>query len=830
MSSEQMSMYLSACHIRTRSDEKSPANYLQDLRTNRPNRPIGARPPPSSFRSVRHSVSNIEMSSSNLSNESRSLRSTTPDLMDESDGRASPHLSSSNIQRKLSATSHRSLLGRPIVREPEAVKEDEDLEYQETAGARWMERQEARSLRIALEEMDLKKEEEEKKLFEAARAEASELVWKHQNGETAAFRNPDWSAASINAGAENAATKKESFTSHLKKGSHARNLSKEAREGFVMRKLRSGSRSVSGSSAGSSGSGSRVVSDGSVKSLNSIEESQETGRRKTSVQFAVPVEHPTRDISPPAEPKSKSEVQIDEKSAQKPSGVLNSVHFRNPFARARISRASLGSLSRPSSCPPTESNRIHKVEIQRNAPSQSRNPLYTTNQDSQSSVDLSDGSNEKDSVRLKDGKEIRSDDIRKATSMSLKDRSPKLPTPSMVSDSPGRPIVSFDRDWKPKETKMEECQSTVALGQQEPAKPYRSVLKNDRSRSSLPAITQSYSASTQESSTTSSLKRDTTQPSPLPKAPVPNSRGESLQQSKPVIPTICFPDDEPIRPVARSSTLPIINVSSSSESVTPRGNPPIPIINVSSDSQPRPPIPIINFPDDSPPKRQSTSPMPPIPTINFPDDPPTDSPRNANIPTISVRPPSISISSAPTPPTISINGAPTINVSPGTSDSSRRRPLPSPGSKSRPAPPPSHVANRLLGRGSATVLCHTCAFPIAGRIVTAAGARFHPECFRCYHCSEALECVAFYPEPEAVRAERVERIQRRMNGEDIEGAEQDGDEGMRFYCHLDFHEFFSPRCKSCKTPIEGDVVVACGAEWHAGHFFCAQCGDVSLFS
>jgi hypothetical protein len=35
----------------------------------------------------------------------------------------------------------------------------------------------------------------------------------------------------------------------------------------------------------------------------------------------------------------------------------------------------------------------------------------------------------------------------------------------------------------------------------------------------------------------------------------------------------------------------------------------------------------------------------------------------------------------------------------------------------------------------------------------------------------------------------------------------------------------SPRCKSCKTPIEGEVIVACGAEWHAGHFFCAQCGD-----
>jgi hypothetical protein len=71
-----------------------------------------------------------------------------------------------------------------------------------------------------------------------------------------------------------------------------------------------------------------------------------------------------------------------------------------------------------------------------------------------------------------------------------------------------------------------------------------------------------------------------------------------------------------------------------------------------------------------------------------------------------------------------------------------------------------------------------------------------------------------------------------MNGEEVEEQEgcteeYDGDESLRFYCHLDFHEFFSPRCKSCKTPIEGEVIVACGAEWHSGHFFCAQCGDVS---
>jgi predicted RNA-binding Zn-ribbon protein involved in translation (DUF1610 family) len=94
--------------------------------------------------------------------------------------------------------------------------------------------------------------------------------------------------------------------------------------------------------------------------------------------------------------------------------------------------------------------------------------------------------------------------------------------------------------------------------------------------------------------------------------------------------------------------------------------------------------------------------------------------------------------------------------------------------------------------------------------------------------------VAFYPEPETYRLDRVNRIRDRMAGHYVDegrpgcAAEDDGDESLRFYCHLDYHEFFSPRCKSCKTPIEGEVIVACGAEWHAGHFFCAQCGDVSI--
>jgi LIM domain len=118
--------------------------------------------------------------------------------------------------------------------------------------------------------------------------------------------------------------------------------------------------------------------------------------------------------------------------------------------------------------------------------------------------------------------------------------------------------------------------------------------------------------------------------------------------------------------------------------------------------------------------------------------------------------------------------------------------------------------------GVPTARCESCSHGISGKIVTAGGCRFHPECFICFHCQTPLECVAFYEEPEASRNER------------LADAPSDEDRVPRFYCHLDFHELFSPRCKSCKTPIEGEVVVACGAEWHVGHFFCAECGDVRM--
>lgn len=598
----------------------------------------------------------------------------------------------------------------------EEKEEDEPEPYipYEERGTRWMEKQEVRSVSQALRDMDLKDDE---KLFKAAQAEATELVWRHQNPD-APYCNPDGPY---------------DYHAHLRKGSHARSIS-WMRDLSMSKRRRDGSssRSVSNGSKSSGTNSSRIPSDSSVKAppspITPVEDCFGDELRdptKNVVHFApspdkiAAKKEAKRKVTPPQDEGSDSEPDIKISNLAIAARMMSNaapIHFRNPFARAKQAK---GPLQRMDSAPVTGLGKFDKVEIQRNPPTQSRNPAYITN-DGRPSTDVVP---EEEGIKMKDGMEVRSDDIRKATSMSLRDRSPKLPTPSMVSDNPGRPIVSFDRDWKPKEVQLQAVQS--------------------------------------------SLER-TPSPLDLPDPIMKRSQTEPMSTTYPgssAVPTIAI--DEP---TARSSTVPAIHVDN---------KPLVPTIAVNG----APPI--------------SVNP-PPIPTIAVNDTP-----------TISVSAPVICINDVPS---VSVNDTPSISIS--GPDSASTRPLPTPSTKQH-----NHITRTSIpptARGSGA-LCATCALPIAGRIVTAAGSRFHPSCFRCHTCSEALECVAFYPEPPGPREARL----LNPNPHDL----ADSDPSPRFYCHLCYHESFSPRCKSCKTPIEGNVVVACGAEWHEGHFFCAECGD-----
>lgn len=634
------------------------ANYLKDLRTSRPSRPNGSRPFPSrSTTSVSKATEEPHpRAASALS--MNEWRDTPLNELHNTDPYPRSASAMSN-SRRTSDASRGSSVGRPLVQQPSSYSVRTDLAagtrattqngpvspsvvYRES-GSRWMERQEARSLRDALQEMDL---QEEERLHVAAQDEATKLVMEHQYPNSAfknphaAYRNPDLSGTNR-------------FRQHLEKGSHAKSQSMGGQIELPNRHRTS----LSGSDS----------QEEEARSPDSTNDSLTKGstRKKGRVNFALPAE-----IGPsgPREAVARTRTVSNESS----KGI-----FRNPedsiYEEPEDSSAqTLGQESstnqrsalkvKPRNSLPQTSNatsRIRnspfdrkqfKVDIHKNPPTQTRNPLYTTNTPAQPALEPK----EDEEIPTKNGREIRGDDIRAATSMKLKDRSAKLPMPTAVSDRPGQPIVSFDPAWQ----SQEETSESAFDG------------------------------------------------------------------------------------------LPTVNIVDASAS---------------------------------------------IPTINFPDEP------KEEVPSIAV-------------------SAPKVSTVASESVASRRRKFDNP----RGMEPASQGKwySPFTRAGVPTATCMNCTLPIEGRVVTAAGARFHPECFSCHHCGTGLECVAFYQEPEVKREERVSQ------------AAPDDDEArvLRFYCHLDFHELFSPRCKSCKTPIEGEVVVACGAEWHVGHFFCAECGDVRFNS
>ena len=623
-------------------------------------------------------------------------------------------------------------------------------------GTRWMEKQENRSLRKALEDMDIESEE---KIYTAARDQAAELVWQHRHPEAAKLRasapypSPDFPT---------------DYRSHLRKGSYSRSIShdilplvssrsssgendkstlehvsvssiskrvsvssmsKAGGEG-VPRKVSPPSGLVSSKKRTPSGKSFGGLAEAVANDIAKAQRRTSSGAKRILSGEKKMFMHPNDRIwEDPEEsvPASKPPL-MDGPALTPPPAQCVSVR-KNPFARVRMQTEK---LERTRSEPMVSLAARHSVEIQKNQPSQSRNPGYTSNGLS-SSTGVASGSRASDDVSPKatpperDGREIRDNDIRAATSKSRKDYSPKLPRPTIVSDKPGRPIVSFKRDWKSSEIVMQAHQA--------PELP-----QHDAQQASAPSRASS-----------------SAQPSGNRKPPSTDSpRGTDCEFRQSNIPTINLPDAG-------------------------------------------------------------------VPTIVLPEEPPSVRPTPASpmVPTIATKPPSINIST-------------TDELSPDTKPVGAR-------------PLPHHTASSPLPRSTPHItpvprhtgtLCAQCALPIAGRILSAAGQRFHPACFVCHSCHTNLELVAFYPEPDAQRVERLDRIAARRDGVAPPDSDasmthdrrlrqefDDGDEALRFYCHLDFHELFSPRCKSCKTPIEGEVIMACGAEYHVGHFFCAQCGD-----
>jgi hypothetical protein len=666
------------------------ASYLANLRNNRVARPGGARPLP---QDSRQQISRQSMDRTGLS-------PAVPPKEPAKSVPAPPVSVETNIAASVSSRySYVTDSARDYYPETPTVplKPSEvvpSATYIER-GQRWMEKEDVVYLRQAMEDMDVKdqgdrnQDNEDASLYKAALDEAAELVWQHQHGQPPKKADAPYR-----------------YKPHLRRNSyaHARTASvgSYGSEIGASGLARNTSRSVSGSSTSS---GSRRVSEMSHRSLAA---SPDDDTRPSEPQTTRAMAQPTKSY------KGIVSCPVPTQGSRRRSSMKRNVsgEIDHPFSgdqiweepesntpdRKPMAPTSTGAiraledkarspLNRPQS--PSSFQALPKlrstVEIHQNEPTQTRNPQYRVNR-------LSNTAPAEQSLPKTTGKEVRSDDIRQATSMRIGNRSGKLPQPSAVSDSPGRPIVSFDPRWKASEESVSGMQG-------------------------------------------------------------PSRRGSANPQPNP---TILLPGDDA---EISSKSVPV----QSPGQTRARNGPAMPSISI----DPCPPIPMIVTPDDDILSQKS-------------------------------------------------------------------RPLPQPSSASRK----SQSARRPRAHWSpapgvrATAACHECGFPIEGRFVGLAGTaeRFHPQCFTCYSCGTSLEALEISPEPETYRNERLDRISRRQAGEVVDGepgktAADDGDERLRFFCHLDWHELFAPKCKHCKTPIIGEHVAALGEHWHYGHFFCAECGD-----
>ncbi|KAI0828390.1 hypothetical protein F5Y06DRAFT_283262 [Hypoxylon sp. FL0890] len=773
------------------------AAYLANLRENRVTRPGGARPQPPSSKPRRNSTERLATGRPSLGSVSVRSEAASNHQRTNSDA-ARPRGSrlsfapsiASRASRYSTAYSTTSSMGRDYYPEnPSAVSPLKPGEVVPSAtyierGQRWMEKEEAVSIREAMEAMDAmnvkdevkdedkdkkadgEQDEEETRIYNAALDEAAELVWQHQHG----VKPPEPGAPYR-------------YKPHLRKNSYAH--ARTASAGLYGDEIgatglaRDSVRSFSGSSSASEREPSpgsprtsmedqRTYSMGSTKSksygtMRGAPRSSSGSRRLSSLKRNISgeVEKPfsgdqiweePEGTTPERNPRQPQLPQNSQPLGLKSRGIPNKVQFA-PTAS--------DSTSPLPSVPVKPANRF---EIHKNPPSQSRNPAYTTNSPSNSPR------TSQDSIPTKNGMEIRGEDIKQATSMRLKDRSPKLPIPSAVSDSPGRPIVSFDKNWKPPEEEATDSKLEES--------PTKSPTK--------PNSTSSTTTGTSAGGKSTSFRRFG------PFGVVGKERPGS-QTPQPPVPTVAVTPDPP----ANSKPSPI-----PSSSRTSAGAPPVPSIHVDGVDD-SPSVPAIAISGDTPA----------VPMIVLPDDDSSGGSSKSN-------------SKAPSIPTI---------VTPDDNRKPSARPLPDPKAlnNTRRERPRSHwsPAPGAIGRRP-TATCHECGLPIEGRVVALAGGseRFHPQCFRCYACGTALEALEISPEPDSFRSERLDRIRRRAAGEILDEEPgktmaEDGDERLRFYCHLDWHELFAPRCKHCKTPILGEHVVALGAHWHYGHFFCAECGD-----
>ncbi|KAL8771153.1 MAG: hypothetical protein Q9209_003324 [Squamulea sp. 1 TL-2023] len=482
--------------------------YLNELRSNQPTRPSGARPPPN-HRPVSDAAALDKPSRTSSATSFRpplSLRQTSPTRILEQERCSST--SSHRQNASYSSTSDIAHQSQPVVgldltgaktgSVAQAYQPGAEVRgtsstscttsgmYRER-GERLVEKEEARMLREALEIVD---QQEEARLRSTAQLEASELIWEHQNPETTQNANVPY------------LYKDALRTSHVRSRSDVPVTSSPKPEEGQGEARRSASeysdergRSIQTSKIlvpdkdrdVSLTSQTKVIEpvQGDPKTVNHSEKPQsqvsqshilwDSPQKKAymNLSFSLPQikisGHRRSSGSKTRTPSDSLFSNPNDKIYEEPEETIhetrqsvpeaNAAPF-NPTIRNRAART-IGQPHFQSMTAPSEGiEKCSCTEVYRNPPSQSKNPSYLQNGPSQRTpYSASDHDSSPTQPGTPDVLEVRSDDIRAATSMRLKDRSPKLPSPTVVSNTKGRPIVSFDSNWTPSKTDIERQES-----------------------------------------------------------------------------------------------------------------------------------------------------------------------------------------------------------------------------------------------------------------------------------------------------------------------------------------------------------------------------------
>lgn len=686
------------------------AAYLSNLRNNRPSRPTGSRPLPSRPSSLTQYDAPIPRAASTL------------DLRN-SHGRASPSLADCGAGA-----------------------------YQESH-RRTAEMNEAHDLRTRLAKLD---QVDEERLYSAAKSEAADLVWQHQNPKqadaekAAPYVNPDLNKYGSLTSIRRTAGKSEGGT-HLQSRSSSNGSDKsekvrKPRLPWLTRKPKASMKSGDDCDL-------RPDSDSAPRSVTFRKASRDFNAKRTISRgssrgvFSNPEDEIYEEVggNPPETATAEIQLPLQE---QRGNMLLRG---------ARPLPEKLRAVPQSDSDKPLPWKPVH-------VQSEDASPVILQVESDNAVPD----DEEHNSESHLGGIEIRSEEIRAATSMRRSDRSSKLPTPTAVSDRPGRPIVSFDPAWKPITDPTEDDKDEKLPGRHDRSMAYPVAPVPD-----VPQITiMEEFGGTQDQAKPQPSVRDSFMSRPAsistPIISIEGSCGAAADPKPPPLPRIQLLANEPSIPAICTDAPPTINIDFSEP-----------------DSRPLP-LPAV--------KRHGTKPRP-LPEAS-------NAQRNG-------RPLPSHASCSPSQITAArSSGVPVQQRVPWLDRT------PTLGSRS-------------------TVVCAACKLSISGRIVTASGsstasqkARFHPECFTCQHCATSLECISFYPEPRTARLERLQTNLPHLSSDDPQLLDVvDSNDDLHFFCHLDFHEFFSPRCHTCKTPIEGQVVLALGRHYHPDHFFCAECGD-----